>query len=53
MVGLRFLVPSIGVRIPVRQHLAQNPRKGDFAFELPGQEIVPGDYYEGFEKLLR
>lgn len=37
MVGLRFLVPSIGVRVPVRQLLAQIPDQGIFALELPGQ----------------
>ncbi len=28
MVGLRFLVPTIGVRVPDRQHLATITRKG-------------------------
>ena len=38
MVGLWFLVPAIGVRVPDRQLLAQITREGDFAFELPDSE---------------
>ena len=40
MVGLRFLVPSIGVRVPVGQHLVKTPDEGVFTLEMPRQKIV-------------